>query len=162
MKEKKIRITSKGIDDTVQLGEMLGKLLEPGDVIAFIGDLGAGKTTMIKGIALGLGVKDKHKVKSPTFSLMHHYKGRIPVYHIDAYRLESAQELINIGSDELFFGDGVSLVEWADNVIESLPEEYLQIVITLTTENGRNIEISCKGKRHEKFIEKIETQKPFL
>ncbi|MGQ3684774.1 MAG: tRNA (adenosine(37)-N6)-threonylcarbamoyltransferase complex ATPase subunit type 1 TsaE [Candidatus Loosdrechtia sp.] len=145
MKEVKFTFKSKNADETIKFGERLGRLLAPGDVIAFIGDLGAGKTTLIKGIVLGLGVDNRRAVKSPTFSLVNIYKGRLPVYHFDAYRLESIQEMIDIGSDEMIFGKGVSLIEWADKVYSSLPKEYIKITLTAISENKRNIEVCGFG-----------------
>ena len=105
-----------GMEETMRFGKKLGMLLSPGDVVALVGELGAGKTTLVKGIVQGLGVTDRRAVKSPTFSLVHTYEGRMPVYHFDAYRLEDTQEMLDIGSDEMISGDGVAIVEWADKV----------------------------------------------
>ena len=91
MKENKLTFKSMSATETIKFGERLGKLLAPGHVIALLGELGAGKTTMVKGIVQGLGVTDRRVVKSPTFALVHRYEGRMPVYHFDAYRLESTQ-----------------------------------------------------------------------
>ena len=91
MKEKKLTFKSVSAGETIKFGERLGKLLAPGHVIALLGELGAGKTTMVKGIVQGLCVTDRRAVKSPTFALVHRYEGRMPVYHFDAYRLESTQ-----------------------------------------------------------------------
>ncbi|MBM4055561.1 MAG: tRNA (adenosine(37)-N6)-threonylcarbamoyltransferase complex ATPase subunit type 1 TsaE [Planctomycetes bacterium] len=146
---------SKSSAETVKFGEKLGKLLTNGHVIALIGDLGAGKTTMTKGIVRGLDAGDKDKVKSPTFSLVHKYNGRIPVYHIDAYRLSGSKELLEIGSDEMVFGDGVTIIEWADNVPESLPEEYLKITLTHVSEDQRKIEVCGCGKRYDQIIQRL-------
>lgn len=136
----------------MRLGERLGSLLTAGDVIALIGELGAGKTTLVKGIAQGLGVEDKRAVKSPTFSLMNRYEGRIPIYHFDAYRLEDARDMIEIGSDEIFFGNGVSIVEWADKVFDSLPKEHMKILFTSVSENERDIEIHGYGKHYHEIL----------
>ena len=108
---------------------------------------------MVKGIVQGLGVTDRRAVKSPTFALVHRYEGRIPVYHFDAYRLENAQEMLDIGSDEMIYGDGVSIIEWADNVSECLPEEYLKVTLTAVSENERTIEVCGYGDRYNKIIE---------
>ena len=141
------------VGETITFGERLGRLLAPGDVIALVGELGAGKTTMVKGIVQGLGVTDRRAVKSPTFALVHRYEGRIPVYHFDAYRLENAQEMLDIGSDEMIYGDGVSIIEWADNVSECLPEEYLKVTLTAVSENERIIEVCGYGDSYNKIIE---------
>lgn len=153
IKEHEIIFTSKNAEETIKFGEALGALLTNGHVVALIGDLGAGKTTMVKGIVAGLDVKDSRNVKSPTFSLAHKYNGRIPVYHIDAYRLSGSQELLDIGSDEMIFGNGVTIIEWADNVSDSLPEEYLKITLTHVSEERRNIKACAYGKRYDQIIQ---------
>ncbi|MCF6150284.1 MAG: tRNA (adenosine(37)-N6)-threonylcarbamoyltransferase complex ATPase subunit type 1 TsaE [Candidatus Kuenenia sp.] len=154
-KNSKITFVSKSTAETIAFGVKLGKLLTNGHVIALIGELGAGKTTMTKGIVGGLDAKDKDKVKSPTFSLVHKYDGRIPVYHIDAYRLSGSQELLEIGSDEIVFGDGVTIIEWADIVPESLPENYLKITLTHVSEDQRIIEICGYGKHYEQILQQL-------
>jgi tRNA threonylcarbamoyladenosine biosynthesis protein TsaE len=151
----KLTFESTHADETIKFGERLGRLLAPGDVIALIGELGAGKTTLVKGIVLGLGVEDRRIVRSPTFSLINIYKGRVPIYHFDAYRLESVQELIDIGSDEIIFGKGVSLIEWADKVYGSLPKEYIKITLTAISEDKRNIEIYGFGDHYCEVLDKI-------
>ena len=110
---------------------------------------------MVKGIVRGLGVTDRRAVKSPTFALVHRYEGRMPVYHFDAYRLESTQEMLDIGSDEMIYGDGVSIIEWADKVPECLPEEYLKVTLTAVSENERTIEIRGHGERYKKIIDSV-------
>ncbi len=153
MKENKLTFKSVSATETIRFGERLGKLLAPGHVIALLGELGAGKTTMVKGIVRGLGVTDRRAVKSPTFALVHRYEGRMPVYHFDAYRLKSTQEMLDIGSDEMLYGDGVSLIEWADKVPECLPEEYLRVTLTTVSENERTIEICGYGELYKKIID---------
>lgn len=152
VKEKKLTFKSTNVEETMRFGEKLGMLLSPGDVVALVGELGAGKTTLVKGVVQGLGVTDRRAVKSPTFSLVHTYKGRMPVYHFDAYRLEDAQDMLDIGSDEMISGDGVAIVEWADKVSGCLPKEYLQITLTAVSQNERNIEICGYGRRYDKII----------
>jgi tRNA threonylcarbamoyladenosine biosynthesis protein TsaE len=92
-------------DDTLKLGEIIGKSINPGSIIALVGDLGAGKTVLVKGIARGLGVEEEPN--SPTFVIMNSYEGRIPLYHFDLYRLSDEDELFAIGYEEYFYGDGV-------------------------------------------------------
>lgn len=139
----------------MRFGEKLGMLLTPGDVIALVGELGAGKTTLVKGIAMGLGVADRRAVKSPTFALVQKYEGRIPIYHFDAYRLEDTQEMLDIGSDEMIYGNGVAIVEWADKVSGCLPKEYLKITLTAISESERNMEICGYGRRYEEMINSL-------
>lgn len=152
VKEKKLTFKSTSVDETIRFGKRLAVLLSPGDVIALVGELGAGKTTLTKGIVQGLGVTDRRAVKSPTFSLVHKYEGCIPIYHFDAYRLEDGEEMLDIGSDEMIYGNGVAIVEWADNVPGCLPEEYLKITLTAVSENERSIEICGYGSRYNKII----------
>ena len=155
VKGKKLIFKSVSVGETIKFGERLGKLLAPGHVIALAGELGAGKTTMVKGIVQGLGGTDTRAVKSPTFALVQRSEGRMPVYHFDAYRLENAQEMLDIGSDEMIYGDGVSIIEWADNVSECLPEEYLKVTLIAVSENERTIEVCGYGDRYNKIIESV-------
>ncbi len=140
-----IRVTD--ADDTIKLGEIIGKTLTPGSIIALRGDLGAGKTVLVKGIARGLGIKDEPV--SPTFVIMNAYEGVIPLYHFDLYRISGADELMGIGADEFLFGEGVSAVEWAERVDEILPEYTIYIDIKIAepdngSENTREIRIEGK------------------
>jgi len=120
----RIAIRTTGADQTVALGEAIGRALGAGDVVAMTGDLGAGKTTMTRGIAAGLGVTDL--IHSPTFTVVHEHKGRIPLYHIDLYRLCSA-ELESIGFEEYLEGGGVTVIEWAERADGELPMGRLSI-----------------------------------
>jgi tRNA threonylcarbamoyladenosine biosynthesis protein TsaE len=109
-----------------KIGEDLGAVLTPGAVVALTGNLGAGKTTLAKAIARGLGVTDA--VTSPTFSLIHEYRsGRLPFYHFDVYRLEDESEMYELGYEEYFFSEGVTLVEWADRIEGLLPENAIRV-----------------------------------
>src|SRR3990167_10780951 len=139
-------------EETMALGQEIGELLGPGEVVALFGSLGSGKTTLVKGIALGLGV-DPKVVRSASFLLMQEYQGRIPIYHFDAYRLEGPQDMSRLGCDELFWGEGLSIVEWADRVEESLPEEYVKIFLSIESPNKRRIEVSCLGERYVKVLQ---------
>lgn len=125
-----------------ELGMELAKNAEAGDVIALIGDLGTGKTTLTKYIAEGLGITNT--ISSPTFTIVKEYKtGRLPLYHFDVYRLSDGDELADIGGDEFIGGDGVCVIEWADIVADVLPENAIAIQITYgETEGERNICIS--------------------
>ena len=125
--------------ETIELGRALSRRLKPGDVVAFYGDLGAGKTTMIKGICAGLGVTDV--VKSPSFVIITEYRARVPVYHIDLYRLDgSIHPLEGLGLESYLAGDGVCLVEWAERGEALLPPEVVRVRMTVTAA-GRTIEI---------------------
>ncbi len=118
-----------GPEDTRAVGEALASFLQPGDAAALTGELGAGKTTLVQGIARGLGVKTP--VLSPTFTLVREYRdGRLPVYHVDVYRLERVQEVIDLGLEDAEEDGGVLLVEWGDVVQGLLPQSYLLIELT--------------------------------
>lgn len=107
---------SQSPEDTRQLGERIGRWLQAGDILLLFGDLGAGKTTLIQGIAAGLEVGPDQYVRSPTFTLINEYKGRLPVYHVDLYRIESTAELADLGLEDYLFGEGVTLVEWGEKL----------------------------------------------
>jgi len=132
---------------TQTAGELLAGLLEPGDVILLSGDLGAGKTQLTKGIARGLGVVEP--VTSPTFNILLVHEGRIPLYHFDLYRLERAEELEDIDYYATIEGDGVSVVEWGDRFAQARPAAGLAVVISITGDDERRIEITALGARGE-------------
>ena len=124
--EKLLHIASE--KETERIGEAIGRAAEPGTVVALIGDLGTGKTTLTKSIARGLGVTET--VTSPTFNIIREYKsGRIPLYHFDVYRIGDPDEMFELGYEEYFYGDGVCVVEWADIIEELLPEDAVIIRI---------------------------------
>jgi len=142
--------------ETIRIGKRLGRLLQPGDVVALVGDLGAGKTQFIKGLAEGAGVGRATYVSSPSFTLINEYPGRIPFYHIDLFRLESEREAEGLGLEEYVGGNGITAIEWAEKIFSLLPEELLSVKIHYTGEHSRTIEIMPKGKRYEKMIEGFE------
>lgn len=125
--------------ETVAFGRALAERLGPGAVVAFYGDLGSGKTTMIKGVAAGLGVSET--VRSPSFVIVTEYQGRLPVYHIDLYRLDDPAALEGIGLEEYLLGDGVCLVEWAERAEKLLPADTIQVRLAVTG-GGRTISVS--------------------
>ncbi len=125
------------------LAERLGQLVQAGDVITLEGDLGAGKTSFTKGLAKGLGIT--RVVNSPTFTIVKEYEGRIPLYHMDVYRIEDASE--DLGLDEYFYGDGVSVIEWAHLIEAQLPEDRLNISIFHVDDTRRRLEFHPTGKR---------------
>src|SRR5262245_57352159 len=112
--------------DTERLGAALAAAVEPGSVVALVGDHGAGKTRLVQATATALGV-DRRAVSSPTFVLIHEYDGRLPVWHFDTYRLRDVDEFLELGAEELLSSGGVSFVEWADRVAEALPADHLRI-----------------------------------
>lgn len=141
---------------------MIGHCLQPRDVVALTGELGAGKTQLIKGLAQGAGVRKSAYVSSPSFTLINEYKGNIPFYHIDLYRLEEEKEAIELGLEEYFHGEGITALEWADRIPSLLPDEYLKIHIHYTGKNTRSIEMGGIGNRYEQLIKKVEFRVPGL
>jgi len=135
------------------LARKLAPILTKGDLISLSGDLGAGKTVFAKGLAAGLGIDAP--VTSPTFTIIKEYEGKLPLFHFDVYRLASAEELEELGADEYFYGEGVSVVEWGDRVEEILPEERLSIrILRLVDEDLRRIEVTSHGERWKKQVDK--------
>jgi len=128
-------------EDTIKLGIELAKTLSKGDVVALYGDLGSGKTTFTKGVGQGLGVKDSRHINSPTFVLIKEYKGRLPIYHIDLYRLDNLQDIENIAIEEYIYGDGVAVIEWAERMKTLLPKKHIAVKFTVTGETERDIKI---------------------
>ncbi len=139
---------------TQQLAETLAHLLAAGDVLALQGDLGAGKTNFVQGLARGLGITED--VNSPTFILANEYlSGRLPLYHIDAYRLENAAEARGFGLDDYLNGDGVTVVEWADRVRAALPDDVLWFGLTYLDETKRRIEVTAFGTRSTQLLNEL-------
>ena len=137
MSEKRI-INIKGEEETYAFGAKLAKKLKPGTVIAMVGDLGTGKTTLTKAIAKGLGVKET--ITSPTFTIVKEYEdGRMPLYHFDVYRIGDIDEMYELGYEEYFYGQGVCIVEWADIIEELIPDDAIRINIEYGTNEGERI-----------------------
>jgi tRNA threonylcarbamoyladenosine biosynthesis protein TsaE len=124
-----LELATESAQQTRALGEAVAALLSPGDVVSLTGDLGAGKTTLIQGLAGGLGVREP--VLSPTFTLVREYKGRLHVYHLDVYRLDRIQDVLDLGFEEMLDEGGVVLIEWGDVIEAVMPEAHLQIELTL-------------------------------
>lgn len=122
-----MRLRSSGPDETRAIGHALAAALEPGDVVVLAGELGSGKTVLAQGIARGLGVDEP--VPSPTFVIVREYQGRIPLAHVDVYRLDHVQELHDLGFEEVVDGEGVAVIEWGDRVRAVLPPERLEIAL---------------------------------
>jgi tRNA threonylcarbamoyladenosine biosynthesis protein TsaE len=141
---------SKSEDDTQALSKRLAELLKPGDVIALEGDLGAGKTTFTKGLAEGLGIKKN--VNSPTFTIIKEYQGRMPLYHMDVYRVDSSEDL---GFEEYFEGEGVTVVEWAHLIDAQLPEQLLTLHLYHGEAGTRKIVAEPKGQRYEQLCKEL-------
>lgn len=138
---------------SLELGRLLGERLEPGDVLALRGELGAGKTLLTRGIARGLGVPSEVRVTSPTFTFINEYDGRLRLYHLDLYRLGDIDELETLPWREALFGVGVAVVEWPERMEELLPEERWEIRINVTGDESRSVAIRPSGERNRKRLE---------
>ena len=146
-------INLNNLEETEKFGLFLGENLKPGDVVCLNGDLGAGKTTLTKSIAKGLGIDDY--VTSPTFTIVNEYYGKIDLYHIDTYRLDDMVDVDYLGFDEYFYSDGVTIVEWAEKIRDSLPEEYMEINIK-SHDDKRDLDINYVGNRFDELKEKLD------
>lgn len=127
-------------EEIINLGIELGKKLQAGNVVAMKGTLGAGKTTMTKGIALGLGIEEN--VTSPTFTIISEYYGDTTLYHMDFYRIDSIDEFDLLGAEDLFYSDGVCVLEWYEKIQERMPDNYIKVNIIIEADNSRTIEIT--------------------
>jgi len=145
-------ITTRGPGQTKWWGERLGKYLEKGDIVCLTGGLGVGKTLFGQGVAKGLGVTDEY-VTSPTFLMIReYYTSRLPLFHFDLYRLESITELYDLGYEEYFFGDGVTIIEWAEKIQELIPIEYLKVEINWINQNTREINFIPYGEHYQQIV----------
>ena len=143
------------VDETYKIGESIGSLVNSGDIICLIGDLGTGKTHLTKGIAKGLNIEDN--ITSPTFTIVNEYTGRLKLYHFDVYRVNDPDEIAAIGFDEYIFSDGVSIIEWANYIEELIPPSKLTITIEKLPklgDNYRKINIEYSDKRYD-YIKEI-------
>ena len=146
-----LEILSKSVETTQRLGEQLGARLSPGDVLALVGELGSGKTTFVQGLAKGLGI-DPGRVKSPTFVLLREYPGRVPLTHIDGYRLDGPESAMWLDLDWLFSKKNVTTIEWADRVAGCLPDDYLELQFAHRTTNQRAIRVIAHGARSRELV----------
>lgn len=147
-------ITLRDTQATERLGIIIGEVAEPGDNLVLTGDLGAGKTTLTKGIAKGLTIEQM--IKSPTYTIIREYQqGRMPLYHMDVYRIESGAD--DLGLDEYFEGEGFSVVEWGRQLGEYVPEDYLELVLHKDSENDekRQVELTAYGSQGSALKERI-------
>jgi len=131
---------TKSAEETIELGKKIGANLQPNQIIAFYGQLGAGKTTLIQGIAQGLGIKDY--INSPTFIIANEHSGKIPLFHLDLYRLNSIDEIEDLGIEEYYNRNGVCVIEWAEKLADHLPANAEKITIKLISEKEREICVS--------------------
>ncbi len=145
-------VTTNSVEETLALGRRLGEGVTPGACIGLTGALGAGKTQLVKGVAEGVGVADPAAVNSPTFVIVNEYAGRLAVYHVDVYRLAGEEELIAVGFEEMLHAGGLVIVEWADRVESSLPDDRVSIHLEHVAETVRGIRLVARGDRSRKIM----------
>ena len=148
-------ILSKSSAQTRSLGKRIGKHLGKGDVVGLVGELGTGKTVLVQGMALGLGVGVKSYVRSPSFILLNIYQGRLEFYHFDLYRLDKPEDLEEINYKEYIYGNGVAAIEWAGNLKGALPPEHLKIELLHHNRQTRIIKLIPRGSRYKKLVSKL-------
>lgn len=149
---KIVEIISPTAEETERIGSLVGEMLTGGDILALVGELGAGKTTFVRGIAERMGC-DKGEVASPSFTVINEYNGSPPLFHIDFYRLEGEKDLCEIGYEEYIQGNGVVVIEWADKLPQAVPKESLWIILRYLDAEHREIILRAQGERYEKMIE---------
>jgi tRNA threonylcarbamoyladenosine biosynthesis protein TsaE len=154
---KSLKLVTHSPEETRQLGDRLGALAQPGDIYLLSGNLGVGKTCLTQGVTWGLGSQEY--ALSPTFVLMRELKGRLPLYHIDLYRLDNIEEVSDLGLDDYLYGKGLCVIEWAEKGLSVLPAEHLQIKIDYLSDTERSFEFIPCGKRYEKLLTQL---KPLL
>jgi tRNA threonylcarbamoyladenosine biosynthesis protein TsaE len=145
----KVSLISSSEEETIVCAQRLAGQLKRGDIVLLQGQLGAGKTTFVKGLAQGFKVSAK-QVNSPTFVIMNYYKGKLPLYHFDLYRLESPQAIETLDFDEYFYGQGISVIEWPERLGEYKPKQYYLVEFQHKGETKRKICISCPSKLQPK------------
>jgi tRNA threonylcarbamoyladenosine biosynthesis protein TsaE len=154
-----LKLNSQSPEQTHLLGSYLGELAQKADVFLLVGELGTGKTCLVQGIAHGLAIKEY--AFSPTFVILREYHGRLPLYHIDFYRLDHVEEIADLGLEEYFYGDGVCVVEWAEKGLKVVPRDNLLITLHYIPayQTGRSICLKPQGKRYYELIEQLKKEK---
>lgn len=154
---KVLKLNSHSPEQTQRLGDNLGRLAQRGDIFLLTGDLGTGKTCLVQGIAHGLGIEEY--AFSPSFVIVREYHGRLPLYHVDLYRLDCIEEIADLGLNDYLYGDGVCVVEWAEKGIELLPPENLliQLYYVPDCDTDRAISLKAEGKRYLDLIERVQS-----
>ncbi len=150
--ELHVKMHSYSAEETFEAGRVVAKGLFPGSVVAFRGDLGAGKTCCAQGIAVGLGVKERSQITSPTFTLIQEYQGRLPIYHFDVYRLTCEEEIYDLGYEEYFYGKGVTLVEWAERIEAILPRDCLEITLQIEKDQSRTLRFYSCNEQYRRVL----------
>lgn len=148
-------VVSRSPEDTQAIGRVLGAAAGSGDVFLLVGGLGAGKTCLTQGVLWGLGSEEY--ARSPSYVLVSEYRGRLTLYHVDLYRLDSIEEVADLGLDEYLYGEGVCVVEWAEKAPEALPPEHLRVKIEVLDETTRRLTLTATDARHLRLIDLVKT-----
>jgi tRNA threonylcarbamoyladenosine biosynthesis protein TsaE len=148
-------VISSSTRDTISWGRKLGRLVQGGEIIGLVGELGAGKTSFVRGFAAGAGVGKEAWVRSPTFTLINEYQGRLLVYHIDLYRIGKAEEIDALNLREYLYSDGVSLIEWFEYLSDGEVDEWLEIKLAHAGRSGRELTFVAHGERYEKILDRL-------
>lgn len=152
-----LKLVTHSPEKTRQLGRLLGARARPGDLLLLSGPLGSGKTCLAQGVAFGLGIEEY--ARSPSFVIVSRYRGRLDLYHVDLYRLESLQEITDLGLEEYASGDGICLVEWAEKALPLFPQEHMWIEMAYgEAENERCIHLKVRGRRYRELLEELARQ----
>jgi tRNA threonylcarbamoyladenosine biosynthesis protein TsaE len=155
-----LKLFSDSRDQTVEIGRRIGTSLTGGDIVALIGELGSGKTCLTQGMAKGLGVAENVPVVSPTFTLVNEYPGRVPLVHLDVYRLSGPRDLEDMGYEEYFYGDGIIVIEWAEKIRDILPAKTLFVSMRYIDENTREMILEGPGEKIRKLEELLDLNSP--
>ena len=156
---KSFRVLSRSYTQTQAWGRRVGRLLGGREIIGLTGELGSGKTCFVRGLARGLEVGKEAWVRSPTFSLINEYDGRLPLYHIDLYRLADVDEIEELNLREVLFSDGVSVIEWVERLPLAEIDEHLQIVFSYGSGAQRQLDFMAFGSHYEKIINQLKRRK---
>lgn len=157
---KRFTVISTSPAETRRLGVWVGRHLKPGDAVCLKGEMGTGKTLFARGIAEGLGVARGRGVRSPTFTLVHEYRGRHPIYHLDLYRLQDEEELEGIGWAEMLYGEGVAVIEAAEKMKQTLPKERLDVALGREGQRRRRLILDGYGRRYQSLVKTLATEWP--
>lgn len=152
-KGKNMKLTVNNLKDTEQIGKIISRCLEKGTVLCLDGDLGVGKTALTQFIAKNFGVEEY--ITSPTFTIIKEYEGRLPFYHMDVYRIDSEDDMYDLGYDEYIYSEGVTIIEWSHKIKGILPDEKIDIVIQRLSDSSRLMTIVGKGKVYDKIAEEL-------
>jgi tRNA threonylcarbamoyladenosine biosynthesis protein TsaE len=148
-----LKLISHSPEQTQRLGMRIGELALPGDILLLVGALGTGKTCLTQGIAWGLGIKEY--ALSPSFVIVRELHGRLPLYHIDLYRLDHIEEIEELGLDDYLYGRGICVIEWAEKGLSVLPAEHLLIQINFLSDSERSFQLKPKGKRYLEIVSQL-------